>query len=260
MSGMIQFEAGYAFRESYIPPRCRKPRVRVTHGTCMVEVPSVSYQEAPVAMRHKACHFPNVREYRWYKQALYAHARYGDYLSMAEGWLPMEELKCRLLREYVPAHEVKANETEAIQACQEWADRYLIVNGEEVWVRIGEPRYVIATFGLGHNHASTALMISNCYNENIRGDYYFNAMEAEKAVARCVEVAKARGDTNSVDNIRRSWKIEVLIPEAVRCNPAEEAGPGDPFINLLDEITKKSDSPSEAAALAFAAAGRRNGS
>lgn len=253
----IQLDADYAYRESYIPPRCHKPRIREIRETCTVRVPSVKSEEAPVAMRHRRCWFPEIQEYRWFGEHLYARAPYSRYLSNAKGWYPLEELEHRFQKSCIPTFEIKNSEKEAIEACQEQADRYIILDQEQVWERIGEPRYVIATFGLGHNHASTALMIDNSYNGNIRGDYYFSALEREKAVERCIEVAMARGDTESIDRIRDSWEIEVLIPEAVRCNPAAETGAGNDYLNLMEEMVKLSNNPTEAALLAIISAGTK---
>lgn len=251
----IQLGAGYAYRESYVPPRCRKPRIREIRDACAVRIPSVRSVEAPVAMRHRRCWFPEFQEYRWFEGNLYARVPYSRYLSNAKGWYPLEELQKKFFRPYIPPYEVRDSREEAMQACQDRADQFLVVNDDQVWERIGEPRYVIATFGLGHNHASTALMIENSYNDNIRGDYYFSALEREKAVERCVEVALARGDTESVDHISDSWEIEVFIPEAVRCNPAAEAGPGNDFLNRLDTLVELSSTPTEAALLAMLSVG-----
>lgn len=247
----MKFEADYAYKETFIPPRCRKPRTREAHGTCTVSIPSITAEEAPVALRHRHCWFPEIREYRWYNEKLYCRAPYSSYLSGAKGWFPLDELKNHFRQNYFSPWEVKDGKQAAIRTCKEKASRYLIISDGEVWELAGEPRYEIATFGLGHNHASTALMIANEYNGNVRGDYYFSALEREKAVERCVEVAMARGDTNSVEDIRSSWAIEVLIPEAVRCKPAKEAGPGDPFLNMLGELVDSSTSPTEAALLAM---------
>lgn len=252
----VCFPADYAFIESYIPPRCRKPREREVKGVCSVSVPSVISDEAPVAMRHEDCWWrPKVIEYRWYRKKLYKRVLFSDYLCNAEGWWPLEELKKHFHKSYIPYYQYGQDEADAIAKCKEHAKEFLIVDGNQIWKRVGEPRYVIATFGLGHNHASTALMIDNEYNSNISADRYFNALEREKAIERCVEVALNRGDTDSVDDIRDSWPIEVLIPEAVRCKPAKEAGPGDEFLNLLSKLTVGAGSQMEAAVLVIAATG-----
>lgn len=250
----IRFPADYAFIESYIPPRCRKPREREIKGICSVSVPSVTSDEAPVAMRHKECWWPSIYEYRWYRKKLYKRVPYRDYLCGAEGWWPLEELSKHFHKGYIPSYEHGKDEADAIAKRKEHAKEFLIVDRDQVWKRVGEPRYVIATFGLGRNHASTALMIDNSYNSNISADRYFNALEREKAVERCVEVALDRGDTDSVDPIRNSWPIEVLIPEAVRCRPSKEAGPGNPFQNMLEGLTEMAGSQGEVAALVMIAA------
>jgi len=249
----IKFPADYTFTEPFIPPRCRKPRQREVQGVCTVSVPSISSDEAPVAMRHQSVWWPKVIEYRWYQKHLYKRTPFRDYRCNAEGWWPMEELSKHFHAGYSPYYQRGKNEADAIAKCKENAKQFLIIDDDQVWKRVGEPRYVIATFGLGYNHASTALMIANAYNSNISGDCYFSALDRDKAIERCVEVALNRGDTNSVDDIRNSWAIEVLIPEAVRCKPAKEAGPGDDFCNLLGALTACAGSQGEAAALVIAA-------
>lgn len=251
----LHIEADYAYMESYIPPRCRKPRQREIRGTCTVTIPSITADEAPVAMRHFNCWPRTICDYRWFGEHLYIRAPYSSYLSNAEGWYPLEELLKHFRKRCFSPWEMGIDEADCITKCQDSADEFLVIDGDQVWVRKGEPRYVIATFGLGHNHASTDLMIQNYYNGNIRGDYYFNALDRDKAVERCVSVAIARGDTDSVDRIRRSDIIEVLMPETVRCNPDVEAGPGDSFLNMLDSLTATAGSQCEAAALVIAATG-----
>ncbi len=249
----VHFPADYAFTESYVPPRCRNPRQREVRGICSVGVPSVSSDEAPVAMRHRYVWWPEVVEYRWFRKHLYKRVPFRDYLCNAEGWWPLEELQKHFRMSYIPYYKRGKDGADAIAKCKKEAKQFLIVGGDQVWERVGEPRYVIATFGLGHNHASTALMIANQYNPNISGACYFTALERDKAVERCVEVALNRGDTNSVDNIRSSWPIEVFIPKAVRCKPAKEAGPGDSFLNMLGALTASAGSQGEAASLVIAA-------
>lgn len=250
--------ADFAYIEKYIPPRCRKPREREITGSCTVKIPSISADIAPIAMRHKTCWEPKEIIYRWYNGTLFTRSLYRHYLSNAKGFYPIDEMT-KQFRGYIPHYLKGKDEASSIRACQERANRYLIIDGDQVWERIGEPRYVIATFGLGHNHASTALMIENNYNDNIRGDFYFNALNRKNAIKKCVEVALARGDTDSIDQIKESWEIEVLIPEAVQCNPEQETGPGNGFLNMLEHITEVSNSAEEAAVLAIAATGIKNG-
>lgn len=249
----MEFLADYAYDEQFIPPRCRKPRTREITGTCTVTIPSISLDMAPVAMWHKSCWQPNIVVYRWYKGQLYTRSLFRKYFSGADGYWPLNRLKASF-RGPVPQYLKGHNEADCCERCQNKANRYLILAGDQVWERVGEPRYVVMTFGLGHNHASTALMIDNLYNENIRGDFYFNALDRKKAIQKCLEVARARGDTASFDSIRNSDEIRVLMPEAVLCKPEVEAGPGNDFLNQLEFLTEISSSEEEAAILAIAAA------
>jgi hypothetical protein len=43
------FQVSYTFRDSYIPPHCRKPRIREITDAAEVDVPDVCREEAPIA-------------------------------------------------------------------------------------------------------------------------------------------------------------------------------------------------------------------
>lgn len=112
-----------------------------------------------------------------------------------------------------------------------------------------EPRYVVQTFGLGHNHGGTSLFIAEYYNSNIGKDRYFNAMQREEAIAYGKYVAMRRGDTRDVDRIgQREW-IDVMMPEMVKVNPNRQHGNGDAFQNDMENLIEHSDSAFEAGLL-----------
>ena len=121
-----------------------------------------------------------------------------------------------------------------------------------VWIECGEPRYVYNTFGLGHNHGGTGLFIEQHFNPNIPNTHYFSALERDRAIEAAVDAAMRRGDDQSVEGIRTCEEIEVLIPEAVKVNPMQQHGEGDPFLNSLNALTEGSDSVMEAGILAMA--------
>lgn len=106
----------------------------------------------------------------------------------------------------------------------------------------GEPRYAIYTFGLGHNHGGTSLSIDFSYNGNISKNRYFRADEYEQAIAKVIDIALNRGDTESVKMIKkdheskRSNYIEIIDSSAVQLHPSEEAGDGDPFMNEIESL------------------------
>ncbi len=231
----MQFTVAYKFEEAYIPPRCRKPRIRDVVETMTLDIPAARSAEAPIAFTHNDCWFPKKKVYRWFKGNLYA--RELRHIAGERAWMPLKDLRRDFSKTNIPRYMVKSSREEAVEAARDWASNYLILNGNEVWSKTGEPRYVIETFGLGCNHGGTALMIHDSYNGNIAGSRYYTALQRDEAVEEAVRVALARGDTDYVKHIKRSDKIIVKIPEAVRCNPPAEAGPGDSFSNTLDALS-----------------------
>ena len=122
------------------------------------------------------------------------------------------------------------------RAAQTIADEYIICE-DEIYVVSNEPRYQINTFGMGGNHGGTGMFVKLSYNSNIGKDCYFNALQYEDACKHADSIAIARGDNKSVP-VRPSDTIAVYIEEAVICNPLEEHGDGDPFINSIEAATR----------------------
>lgn len=109
-----------------------------------------------------------------------------------------------------------------LKVLNELAKKYIICDGV-LWMRCNEPRYVIQTFGFGHNHGGTGFFIDFSYNSNLSKKAYFNALQYNEAVAYGKAVAIRRGDTESINRIgkmgnEKIW-IEVLMPELVKENP-----------------------------------------
>ena len=146
-----------------------------------------------------------------------------------DGYRPLELSRLKILNPY--EYDKSMERDQVIEKVNKEADRYLII-GNEVWRHCGEPRYVIITFGLGHNHGGTGLFVNTWYNDNISKDRYFNAL--------------------SVGRFREM--IKVHLPETVKCNPKEEHGEGDAFLNMLDSVTQNSGSAAEAGLLTMALA------
>ena len=109
---------------------------------------------------------------------------------------------------------VSDNKDEVVNKIKDIAKNMAFINGI-VYKRADEPRYYTITFGMGNNHASTSLSISNHFNPNIMIHSYFTALQYEAAKKFAIDVATCRGDTNSIPNIGED-KIEVLIPDAVK--------------------------------------------
>lgn len=248
----IKFNVEYYL--PYIPKRCRKVRYEKVSEDIEFKIKSVSSVEAPIAF--VLSDFSHVEEespfIRCYKQKLYKQymiqGRFlkghsdEEYKRYPQGF---EELK-RIIHPWLTYDCEKRTKEYAVKEYKEDLNRYIIIDGY-IWERCGEPRYCICTFGLGHNHGGTGLFVETSYNPNIRNDWYFSALDGDKAVAKMNEIASRRGDTLSVGQYHKM--IEVYMPEMVKCKPLKEHGEGNKFINQLNAITENSTSVGEAGML-----------
>jgi len=243
----------YKFQESYLPTkRHRIPRWRDVEQEIVVTIRDIALKEAPVAFI-VTNNIDEPKEYRWFDDSLWVvmqrDAERSDNTAshpiseIAECIKPYLDRSGRLLSE-------RTEEREVIDKIVKEANRFIIIDGV-VYQKTGEPRYVRMTFGLGHNHGGTSLMIDHHYNSNISKDRYYNALDRERAISDTIATAKGRGDINSISRIG-SNKIEVLVPEAVKCNPQKEHGNGCTFLNDLYEMTENTSDINESALLAVA--------
>lgn len=135
-----------------------------------------------------------------------------------DGWLKDEKISEKSQVTY--REWVDDNRESVIASAQSIADNLLVVDGI-MFKKVNEPLYEIMTFGLGHNHGGTSILITTTYD---CPEYAFNALQYEAACKFGDKIASERGDTNylpmgkNIENI-----IEVLIPEAVRLDPQGEA-------------------------------------
>ena len=238
---------------AYIPSaRSQKYAFDEVEGEFKVNVVSLTANEAPVAFRlsdysHES---KGITEIRWYQGQLWCkfiqyNCDTGEYEQAQAEDLP------RIVSSVfgVPHGHARSREV-LMKKYRDEAKRYLLIDGA-VWGETGEPRYVVNTFGLGHNHGGTGLFVREYYNENIPASNYFSALDGDKAVSYANKVAERRGDTNDVGKFEKM--IEVLIPEAVTIRPEAEHGDGDPFINKINAITEAAPDSTTAGLLAIMA-------
>jgi hypothetical protein len=234
----MKIKVRYKYQEGYLPtPRCRKLRYRTAEDTVEIDIKEISKEKAPVALITVDFRNEEVK-YRYFNDKLYTPLQWSRIHSGKKGLLPKSELHKYINGVYDYFNYEKE---EVADSYREDAKKYIIID-DLVYKETKEPRYVAMTFGLGHNHGGTSLMLDNGYNPNISKDRYFNALERKKAIKYTKEIAEKRGDNESVDGIDKTYDIKVLIKEAVKCNPKKEHGDGDPFINKLNEITDNSSS------------------
>lgn len=248
----MEIQTKFEFWEGFLPTsRCRKLRYRKAKAATIVTVSEVTETEAPVAFRVTEYDIhsggPATTPYRLWHGRFWRPRMWNEEVCGAEGALPTEELQHVVSRS---CRTFQSTE-EAAKALSATASAYLVVDGT-VYIETGEPRYVVMTFGLGHNHGGTAIFVETGYNFNISHDRYFTALDRDKALAAARRIAGNRGDTEDLPHLGYHENIEVLLPEAVKCNPAKDHGDGDPFLNGLESLTEAADSAMEAGVLVIA--------
>ena len=240
---------------AYIPSaRSQKYAFDEIYGKIEVSVESVTSEEAPVAFRlsdygHRES---GKTEIRLYGGRLWKRCTKRDFESGGSTESVSAEHMPRLLNPGLPYGYSRTREL-CTKRYRKEAEFYLLIDGN-IWQRAGEPRYVVNTFGFGHNHGGTGMFVEEFYNSNIANTNYFSALDGDKAVAYANKVAERRGDTNDVGKFEKM--IEVLIPEAVTLRPMQEHGEGDPFINKINAITEAAPDSTTAGLMAVVVAAK----
>lgn len=256
MDNTYNLKVNISYNEAYLPsPRHRNLRYRTKEETILVPIRRVRKDEVRLAFT--LSDYGHRSQYQTkivlYEGKLYIrewrHLMNGETYHGKDGYRPLELARLKLRNPHT--FNCSLSRTEVIKMVKEQAAEYLIIKNE-VWIRCGEPRYVIITFGLGHNHGGTGLFVETGYNPNISNSRYFNALQGKEAVEEAKRVARGRGDT---DSVRLMYEmIKVHLTEAVKCNPKEEHGEGNAFLNMLDSVTQNSGSAAEAGLLTMALA------
>lgn len=276
----MNLKVDFTYEEKYLrTSRCRKPLARTREGIYELAIKELAKAECPIAAvvhdmksvyegATTTADFEGNGEYKMFAEPYRVHngkfykfcrASYGAAISTAQTELKyvIADIKSDLYRyslyekEYLFSDKsvyISDNLSEIVDNMQARANKYISLDGE-LWKECGEPRYVVNTFGLGHNHGGTAMFIEEFYNSNISSKNYFNAVDRDKAITYAKETAIARGDTNSVKRIGKMENIEVLIPEFFKVDPEKEHGEGNAFLNLLEDMVTSSNNATEAGIL-----------
>jgi len=255
MATIIYIAISVNYYCAYIPSaRSQKYSFDEVKGDIKVGIQSVTAEEAPVAflLSDYSHQEKDKTEIRWYQGKCWKKSVKDDWQSHGGPKSITPEYLLDHLHPSLPYGHARSRDLVVKRYRKELED-YLVIDGE-VWQQCGEPRYVINTFGLGHNHGGTGLFVEEFYNSNISHDYYFSALDGDKAVAEANRIAERRGDTNSVGKFEKM--IEVLIPEAVTIRPEAEHGEGDPFINKINKVTEAAPDATTAGLLAMMVAAK----
>lgn len=213
------------YEESYIPPRCRKPRYRACEDYIQVTLKEVDSAELKLAFEDNS--FEGKGKIYFYKGKLWTLAKVNSSLIASVQkedssiQTPLDYLKwcnehCSTYfrsafdREY---YGLDTSKNAVIKVARADMNKYILVDGN-LFEQCTEPRYVVNVFGFGNNHGGTGLFCAYYYNPYIRKSCYFSALQGEQAVAYANKVAADRGDTNDVGKFKPF--IICHMPELVR--------------------------------------------
>lgn len=258
----MKIDATVRYNEEYLPTkRHRIPRIREVEEAITVEVRELKKEEAPLALvvtDYQSYLDENGNDQFGLRDTTFLAVDGQLFTQKKDMWGALDKGPVSLdsfveaVKKYENrcySYQSNARE-ESLRRLQEFVDSHVIIGGE-VYRQSNEPRYVINTFGLGHNHGGTSMFIEYHYNENIRKENYFNALQREEAIAYANEVAARRGDTDDIGKFG-DINIQVLMPELIRCNPQAEHGDGNPLLNSMECLVQSSGSSMEAGLLVMA--------
>lgn len=210
--------------EMVTPPRCRKPRPQEGESEITVNIREVSAEFAPVAfVVSEYDHEP--RKVRSYRGKLYSQVQDNQPQDREANrrdkncphWLNQAATQCNWERLITPGYNwcwtLQKHKENAVKR----AANCIIVDGE-AYERSGEPYYRVVCFGMGNNHGGTGFFVDWADYRDRKKIWGMTAADKYAAIEKGVEIALKRGDTESVDYIRRSGNgsIEVLMPECIK--------------------------------------------
>lgn len=227
------------YEESYLPPRCRKLRYRQCEDYINVNLKEVDASELRLAFEDNS--YSGLGKIFFYKNKLWSKVKRNHSIEKEYGTKSaLEDLiwvheNCSTYFRFSWDREIGLDTSRdgVIKSARNKMKGYILVDGE-LYSITSEPRYVINTFGLGHNHGGTGMFVEYGYNPNIRKDNYFSALDGAAAVAYANKVAAGRGDTNDVGKFKEL--IVVHMPEIVKVKPQKQHGNGNKFLNDVEDI------------------------
>lgn len=233
------------YEESYVPPRCRKLRYRECEDYINVNLKEVAPDEMRLAFEDNS--YSGKGKIYYYKGKLWSKVKMpntnilddlderGNEIKNALDYLIYCNSHCSSYFFFSWDREagMDTSRESVISIAKSGMKKYILVDGE-LYEQTAEPRYVINTFGLGHNHGGTGMFVEYHYNPNIRNDNYFSALDGKKAVEYANSVAAGRGDTNDVGRFKEL--VIVYMPELVKVKPKKQHGEGNKFLNDVEDI------------------------
>jgi len=249
------------YEENYLPPRCRKLRYRECEEYVDINLKEVDPAELQLAFEDNS--YGGKGKIYFYKGKLWVKRKMPNINIIEDLRERGYEIKSALdfliyAREHYSTYfffswDRERGEDTSRDAVIKRARadmRCVILVDGELYEQTAEPRYVVNTFGLGHNHGGTGMFVEYHYNPNIRNDNYFSALDGDAAVEYANKVAARRGDTNDVGKFEKM--IVVHMPELVKVKPKKQHGNGNEHINTMNDIIDGTNDPLTAGLLCLA--------
>lgn len=227
------------YEEGYIPPRCRKVRYKECEEYIYSTVREVAPADMQLAFEDNS--YSGKGKIYFYKGKLWSKVKPRELMCNPQEHnikTPIGELIwCREHSSVFFPRSWRDGEhpdrKRMMSAVRKANNQYIIIDNE-LFKETAEPRYVVNTFGLGHNHGGTGLFVEYHYNPNISKNNYFSALEGDMAVTYANNIAAGRGDTKDVGKFEKM--IVVHMPEIVKVKPQEQHGNGNKILNDLNDI------------------------
>lgn len=194
----MEIKTWIKYMEEYYPPRCRKPRFEEKEAFVNITLKEINRSDVRLAYK------VNDNVYYEYNNQLYNLATARD-ISNFDIDDPIENLKycnehCSTYFGFEPYNTLTEMKIKAHKDMKS----YILINGV-LYKRCGVPMYELCVFGMGNNHGGTSLMISE---KSIPNEYTFSASERIKAIDEAISTALKRGDTESINCIKKCSVIE----------------------------------------------------
>lgn len=214
--------------EMVTPPRCRKARPQGHESEVTANIREVSADRAPVAfvVKEYDCEPRKGRSYRGKlyrqvqdRQPQYMKTNKRDYNRPF--WLNQAAAQCNWQR-LIPGYNWSWTLRQHKENAAKRAENYIIV-ASEAYERTGEPYYSVTCFGLGNNHGGTGFFVGWADYRDRKAIWGMTAADKHAAIEKGVQIALARGDTESEEHIRQTpYDIQVFIPECIKRKYSKE--------------------------------------
>lgn len=212
---MIEIDIDIEYTGFEVRGRNKKPRPVLRFDSVKAEIREVSvsdapevmviepYKERPMSVRHYNGEF--------YKEARLSYCRGDETIEYEFAEIPWKRY---LTPDFMSRHKPKK---EVLGYVKSASDQFLIID-DVVYIKCGEPCYIIHTFGF--NGCGTGIFL---YFATKGGDLsVYSALDYADCVKDAVRIAEIRGDKQCIPGIlgNEHVKIKVLRPEFCKMKSA----------------------------------------